>query len=83
MKKAQGLPVSTIILVIIGLVVLIVLIAMVIQKAKQAGQETKEITEQECKPPVGVPAPIGECEDPIYGTFKNLRPDQICCKVKK
>jgi hypothetical protein len=83
MKRAQGLPVNLIILILIGLIILAVLVAVVVQKVQSSGKSLKEIEEAECKPPLGNPMPIGspDCEI-IYGNFKNLGIDEVCCRIK-
>lgn len=79
--RGQGLPISTIIIAVIGLLVLIIMGVLVTQKVGVFGKGTREQTDQKCEGAVGTPAPIGECQSPVYGTFTNLRADQICCKA--
>lgn len=80
MKKAQGLPITAIILVLIALIVLVVVIAMFVQKTKTGGEGLKEIQEATCEKAGGVPKPYGfECTI-IYGSFKDTGINQICCK---
>lgn len=83
MRKAQGLPISTMILILLGLIVLVIVIAMVVQKVKSAGKGIREIEETECKPPLGNARPIGYpgC-DIIYGSFKGLDTNMVCCRIK-
>ncbi|MBI4146511.1 hypothetical protein HY489_04190 [Candidatus Woesearchaeota archaeon] len=78
--KAQGLPVTMIIIVAIGLIVLVIMGYIVSQKTTQFGKGTKEVAGQECKVPVGTPMLIEDCQDPVYGAFSNVRADQVCCK---
>ncbi|HDD70525.1 MAG TPA: hypothetical protein ENF94_00020 [Candidatus Woesearchaeota archaeon] len=80
MKKGQGLPVSTIILILLGLIILVILIAMVVQKTKSAGKGLKEVEESTCAKAGGVPMPFGTECDIIYGSFKDTGVNKICCK---
>ena len=80
MKKAQGLPITAIIIVLLALIVLVVVIAMFVQKTSKAGKELKEVEEATCAKAGGVPKPYGfECTI-IYGSFKDTGVSKICCK---
>ena len=80
MRKGQGLPITAIILILLGIIVLVIIIAMVTQKTKSAGEGLKEIEEGSCEKAGGEPQPFGtECSI-IYGNFKGLGIDKICCK---
>ena len=83
MRKGQGLSISMIILLLLGLLVLIIVTALIIQKTSSAGKTLKEIEEKECKPRVGEPKPIVTrgCKI-IYDNFKNLGPNEVCCKIE-
>ena len=83
MKKGQGLPVNAIILILLGIIVLVIVIAVITQKTKQAGEGIKEVEEADCQKAGGEPKPIGTpgCEV-IYGRFKGLGVDMVCCRVK-
>lgn len=80
MSRAQGLPISTIIIAAIGLIVLVILSVMVAQKAGTFGKGTREQTDVKCEGEIGTPVPLAECQNPVYGTFTNVQFDKICCK---
>ncbi len=91
MKKAQGLPITTIIIVILAVIVLVVVIAMLAAKTQTAGKQLKEIEEQTCKSdpshrvlPIDLDcdAMFGDCQV-IYGYFKDVGPNQACYKIKR
>ena len=76
----QGLPVSTIIIAILGLIVLLIVGAMVANKAGLFGTGTREASEQTCSPP-NEKVTLGTNCQVIYGRFTDLGPDEICCKA--
>ncbi len=77
--RAQGLPISTIIIAAIGLIVLVIMSVMVAQKVGVFGKGTREVSEQQCSAPNQV-KPLGTDCELILGSFKNLGPNDICCK---
>lgn len=79
MSRAQGLPISTIIIAAIGLIVLVILSVMVAQKAGTFGKGSREVTEQECASPNRV-EPLGTDCTLVLGSFKNVDANHICCK---
>ena len=83
MRKGQGLPVNVIILILLGLIILVIVIALLTQRTTLFGKGLKNVSEQECKPPVGEKKPIGyePCEI-IYGSFTNVKPNEVCCRIK-
>ncbi len=80
MKKAQGLPITTIIIVLLALIVLVVVIAMFVQKTSKTGEGLKEIQEATCDKAGGTPKPYGTECTVIYGSFKDTGVSKICCK---
>lgn len=78
-RKAQGLPITTIIIIALGLIVLIIVGAMLYQRTAIFGKGLRNISEQQCSPP-NVRAPLGTDCEIIYGSFKDLGPNEICCK---
>jgi len=81
-RKAQGLPINTIILLILGVLVLFVVSAIVYVQVTKTGKEIKGVQEANCSAPNTV-EPIGTDCDVIYGSFKNVPIGQkVCCKPK-
>jgi len=81
-RKAQGLPINTIILLILGVLVLLIISAIVYVQINKTGKEIKGVQETNCSAPNTV-EPIGTDCDVIYGSFKNVPFGQkICCKPK-
>ena len=76
--RAQGLPITTIVIAALAIIVLIVLAVMVVQRTTLFGRQMRNVSEQKCTS-VGVPMPLGDPCDVIYGTFTDLRSDQVCC----
>ena len=77
--KAQGLPITTIIIAALAIIVLIVLAVMVSQRTTLFGKGLRNVSEQKCRP-VGDPMPFGTPCDVIYGSFVDLEEDEICCR---
>ena len=77
MIRAQGLPISTIIIAAMGLIVLIILSFMVVQKVGVFGKGASEVSEQECP---GHKEQLGADCELIPGRFKGFGPNNICCK---
>jgi len=77
--KAQGLPLNIVIIAVIGIIVLVILVAIFNFYSVKFGKETKNITEAVCP---GDVVRIGECDDPVFGKFKDVGPGYICCKAK-
>lgn len=79
MRKAQGLSINAIILIALGLIILVIFGVMLTQRTSLFGKGLKNISEQFCSP--NEKAAIGTDCEVIYGTFKDLTSDQICCKT--
>lgn len=77
--KGQGLQINTIILIALGLIVLIILIVMVQQRTALFGTGLKEAGEATCAPDNDI-KPLGTDCDVIYGSFKDVKAGQICCR---
>lgn len=77
--RGQGLPISTIIIAGLGLIVLVILSVMVAQKVGVFGKGTREVSEQQCSSPNQV-RPLGTDCELVLGSFKNVGPNDICCK---
>ncbi len=78
-KKGQGLSISTIILAALGILVLVVLGYVFSRETSEFGKEIGTAGEGTCsgdyeEKPVGT-----QCEV-IYGNFKGLGTNNICCK---
>lgn len=76
--RAQGLPISTIIIATLGILVLVVLGYIFSRETSDFGKDLGKAGKNECPQgyelkPVGTP-----CKEVIYGNFGNT--DQICCK---
>lgn len=82
MKKAQGLPISTIIIAVLALIVLVIVIAIVTQKTQSASKGISEVQEGSCEAAGGTPKLVGECDinKIIYGRFENLGINKVCCR---
>ena len=81
MNKGQGLPISTIILAIIGLLVLVIMGGLVYNKTSLFGEGTREISTRSCDPPNEI-KPIGTNCQVIYEMFENVGSNEICCKAE-
>lgn len=79
MKKAQGLPLNTIILAALGLIVLVIIIFIVQQQITKSGKGITNITENTCEPD-NEEKPVGTDCDVIYAPFKGIKPGFICCR---
>jgi hypothetical protein len=66
MKKAQGLPISTIILAVLGLVILFILFSIVTGKLQLFGKGTQSATEPEICTKV---VTIDKCDNPLIGNY--------------
>jgi hypothetical protein len=79
-RRAQGLPLNTIIIAVLGLLVLVIIFMLVQSQVTKTGKGLKNVTESKCDTPNTV-VPIGECDNPIYGSFSNVKLGQeVCCK---
>lgn len=78
-RLAQGLPISTIILAVLGVLVLIIVGAMIAQRAGWFGKETRAVTEKKCEPN-NVVRPIGTDCTVIFGSFSDVGSGELCCK---
>lgn len=82
-RRAQGLPINVIIILLLGLLVLAIVFVFFQGKITKSGKELKTITESKCETPNTV-KPIGECDDIVYGSFTNVKiGQQVCCKPPK
>ena len=80
MKRAQGLPLNTIIIALLGLIVLIILVVMVQTQISKTGKGLKNVSEAACSLPNTV-KPIGTDCEIIYGSFANVKTGQeVCCR---
>lgn len=79
MRKGQGLPISTIIIAALGILVLVVLGYVFAQKTSAAGKEITKAGENKCEGDYER-KPIGTSCDVVYGSFKELGTNEICCK---
>ncbi|MEM4239677.1 MAG: hypothetical protein QXM31_02905 [Candidatus Woesearchaeota archaeon] len=81
MKKAQGLPITTIIIAILAIVVLFIIIGLTTGKLRMFGAGTQNATQGEvCTNIVSV----DKCDSPLIGNY--VRPDgsplkynEVCC----
>ncbi len=78
-RLAQGLPITTVILAVLGIIVLIIIGVMVSQRSSWFGKTSREVAEQTCSPPNDI-EPIGTDCEVIYSSFKDVKPGSICCK---
>ncbi len=81
MKKAQGLPINTIILAVLALIVLVIIVVMVGSRLKIFGNQTAEASKGEICDNV---CPLSECTEPKIGTFvdsqgNSLGISKVCC----
>ena len=77
-KLGQGLPISTIIIAIIGLFVLFIMIAIVSGRTGLFTKGLNETVSAECKSPNQV-QPIGTDCEVLYGL--KTGPSDVCCKA--
>lgn len=81
MKKAQGLPITVIIIAALALIVLFVLIGIFAARTQKFGKGVGEATEaQVCKDICLATA----CEEPLVGNFvdinnERLKFNEVCC----
>ena len=83
MKKAQGLPINTIILAVLALIVLVIIVVMVGSKLRIFGNQTSEASKGELCPQSNV-CSLALCTEPKIGTFvdeqgNSLGISQVCC----
>ena len=76
--RAQELSVTTIIIAALAIIVLIVISVLLMQNTTLFGKGLRNVSEQKCEP-MGYKAPMGTNCDVIYGSFKDLGPNEICC----
>lgn len=90
MKKAQGLPITVIIIAILGLVVLFVLLGIFGFRAQKFGKGVSEAQESVC--PANAVMSASECEslggEPQIGSFvkedkSRLGFMEVCCTKEK
>jgi hypothetical protein len=83
MKKAQGLPINTIIIAALALVVLVILIGIVGFRTQKFGKGVSETTEgMACASANGQVTSYAQCDVPIIGTFNDVQPGQVCCEKR-
>lgn len=78
-RLGQGLPISTIIIALLGLIVLVILIVLVQTQITKTSKGLKNVSENVCAP-ANDKKPIGTDCDIIYASFTDLQPGQICCR---
>lgn len=81
MKRAQGLPVNTIIIAALALIVLIVLIGIFGARTQKFGKGVTEATKPETCSNVKT---ITECDEPLPGNYvkpsgEKLAYNEVCC----
>jgi hypothetical protein len=82
MKRAQGLPINTIIIAALALVVLFILIGIVGFRTQKFGKEVSTATgPQNCTAAGGEIKTIAQCDVPLLGNF-NVPAGQVCCEKK-
>lgn len=79
MKKAQGLPLNTIILAALGLIVLVIIAVLVQQQIAKGSKGIANVTENTCAPENEAKSAGTDC-DVIYASFKDLKPGEVCCR---
>ena len=80
MKRAQGLPLNTIIIAALGLIVLVIIIMVVQTQVTKTTKGIRNASEAKCAPTNEV-KPIGTDCEVIYGSFSDVQTGlQICCK---
>lgn len=79
MKRAQGLPLNTIILAALGLIVLVIIAVLVQNQITKSNKGIKQIEENVCAPD-NEAKPFGTDCDVIYASFKDLKVGEICCR---
>ena len=81
MKKAQGLPITVIIIAILGLVVLFVLLGIFGFRAQKFGKEVSSVSEEKtCADSGGELKPIMNCNVPLLGKFSDVTAGIVCCE---
>jgi hypothetical protein len=78
-RRAQGLPLNTIILAALGLIVLVIIAFLVQNQITKSSKGIKQIEENMCEPDNEI-KPIGTDCDIIYASFKDLKTGFICCR---
>jgi len=91
-KKAQGLPITVIIIAAIALVILVVLVAMFIGRMGFFGKKVATVTEMSCSNSCftnaegakvhGVVMPGPTCPEGYheqYGSFNDVGAGELCC----
>jgi hypothetical protein len=81
MKKAQGLPINTIILAVLALIVLVIIVVMVGSKLRIFGNQTSEASKGEVCDNI---CSLAACSEPKIGTFvdregNSLGVSKVCC----
>lgn len=79
MKRAQGLPLNTIILAALGLIVLVIIAVLVQNQIAKSSKGIKGVEENTCAPD-NEAKPVGTDCDIIFASFKDLKPGEICCR---
>lgn len=80
-RRAQGLPITTIIIAALGLIVLVIMVMMVQTQVTKTGRGLRNVTEAKCEPLHEI-KPIGGCDEIVYGDFADVRakPGFACCR---
>ena len=82
MKRAQGLPINTIIIAALALVVLVILIGIVGFRTQKFGKGVSETTEgTTCASAGGSVRTYAQCNVPLIGTFSDVPPGSVCCQT--
>jgi hypothetical protein len=81
MKRAQGLPINTIIIAALALIVLFILIGIVGFRTQKFGKEVSTVTQGET---CAHPCHITKCDDALVGNFvksdgSKLAFNEVCC----
>jgi hypothetical protein len=91
-KRGQGLPVSTIILIVLGLVVLVILILVVRQQVTRGASRYEEIGKEveiradKCYNIIEQRSCAKSCPEgyrPVSGTWSDCKSGEVCCQKKE
>ena len=83
-RLGQGLPISTIVIALLGLIVLVILVVLVQTQVAKTGKGLRNVSEAQCAAPNYVDT-VGAADcDVIYGSFSNVQTGlQVCCRGPK
>ena len=93
-KRAQGLPITTIVIAALGILVLVIIIWFVGTRFKLFGTGLAEETKMlDCAEAGGVVIKILKCDTPLLGNYgkkktvtgkpEKLLRDKVCCQIEK